>query len=86
MLLLSVLHVHVNCNPCIPDPRVQDWPLMATPGPILTIFLLYIVTVKQGPKLVESQKPIELSLLLVVYNFGLVALSVYMCYEVSNTG
>ena len=65
-----------------PDPRVQDWPLMATPGPILSIFLLYIVTVKLGPKFLEAQKPIDLSSVLVVYNFALVVLSAYMCYEV----
>ena len=56
---------------------------MQTPGPILTIILLYIVTVRQGPKLMESQKPVELSRVLVVYNFALVALSAYMFYEVS---
>ena len=56
---------------------------MATPGPILTIFFLYIVTVRQGPKLMESQKPVDISKILVVYNMGLVVLSAYMCYEVS---
>ena len=67
----------------LPDQRVQDWPLMETPGPILTIILLYMITVHQGPKLMESQKPLDISSVLVVYNFALVGLSAYMFYEVS---
>lgn len=55
---------------------------MATPGPILTIFFMYLVTIKQGPKLMASQKAMELSSLIFLYNIGLVVLSAYMFYEV----
>ncbi|XP_053395945.1 elongation of very long chain fatty acids protein 4-like [Mercenaria mercenaria] len=63
------------------DTRVQEWPLMATPGPVLTIFLMYLITIKQGPKLMEAQKAMDLKKCIVVYNLGLVALSAYMFYE-----
>lgn len=68
------------------DPRVQDWPLMATPGPIVTIFFMYLVTITQGPKLMASQKSMELSALIFIYNVGLVCLSAYMFYEVRGMG
>ena len=66
----------------VADPRVADWPLMASPGPVVTIFLLYLATVRQGPRLIEGQKAVEISSLVVVYNAVLVIMSAYMCYEV----
>ncbi|KAJ8305412.1 hypothetical protein KUTeg_015957 [Tegillarca granosa] len=64
------------------DPRVNDWLLMETPGPILAIFVLYLITVRQGPKLMEQQKPLQLNNVLIMYNIVLVGLSAYMFYEV----
>ena len=65
------------------DPRVNDWPMMASPIPTLTIFVLYLVMVRQGPKSMEKKKAINLSWALVIYNGFLVVLSVYMFYEVN---
>ena len=66
----------------ISDPRVHDWLLMDSPVPILTIFVLYLVMVKQGPKMMEQQKAWPMSNALVVYNMALVVLSAYMFKEV----
>jgi len=73
-----------SIDPVISDPRVQDWPLMASPVPLLAIFVMYLITIRQGPKLMASQKALELSSLICVYNVGLVLLSAYMFYEVSG--
>ncbi|KAJ8305414.1 hypothetical protein KUTeg_015959 [Tegillarca granosa] len=67
------------------DPRVNDWLLMETPGPILAIFVLYLITVRQGPKLMEQQKPLQLNNVLIMYNIVLVGLSAYMFYEFTMT-
>lgn len=66
------------------DQRVEKWLLMESPVPILTIFVLYLVMVKQGPRWMEQYKPLQLQGWLVLYNLALVALSVYMFEEVSS--
>ncbi|KAL3868979.1 hypothetical protein ACJMK2_041724 [Sinanodonta woodiana] len=63
------------------DPRVQNWPLMESPWPVLSILILYLITLRQGPKLMEQQKPFQMSEFLVLYNLGLVLMSAYMFYE-----
>ncbi|XP_060593391.1 elongation of very long chain fatty acids protein 4-like [Ruditapes philippinarum] len=63
------------------DPRVQNWPLMATPGPILTIVLFYLIAIRQGPKIMDGQKVMGLKMFKLCYNVGLVLLSAYMFYE-----
>lgn len=50
--------------------------------PILTIFVLYLLLVKQGPRWMEQYKPLQLQGWLVIYNLALVGLSVYMFEEV----
>ena len=38
-----------------------------------------------GPRLMAKREPFELKPILIVYNFAMVILSAYMCYEVSLT-
>lgn len=64
------------------DSRVEKWLLMESPVPILTIFVLYLLLVKQGPRWMEQYKPLQLQGWLVIYNLALVGLSVYMFEEV----
>ncbi|WAR24220.1 ELOV4-like protein [Mya arenaria] len=54
---------------------------MASPVATLSIFFMYIFTVRQGPRLMEAQKAMDISAAIVIYNAGLVLLSAYMCYE-----
>ncbi|XP_069126862.1 very long chain fatty acid elongase 4-like [Argopecten irradians] len=63
------------------DPRVQSWPLMETPVPLLTLLVLYLVMVYQGPRAMAPHKPLPLTSVLVAYNLALVCLSAYMFYE-----
>lgn len=63
------------------DSRVEKWLLMESPVPILTIFVLYLLLVKQGPRWMEQYKPLHLQGWLVIYNLALVGLSVYMFEE-----
>ncbi|XP_015268470.1 PREDICTED: elongation of very long chain fatty acids protein 7 [Gekko japonicus] len=69
------------------DPRVEGYPLMASPFPQTIIIAAYIYFVTNlGPKFMENRKPFELRQLMVVYNFGVVALSVYLTYEFLMSG
>ncbi|XP_046353432.1 elongation of very long chain fatty acids protein 7-like [Haliotis rufescens] len=63
------------------DPRVTSWPLMQSPWAVSAIVVAYLVLVKQGPRLMEPHKPLNLQRILVVYNLSLVCLSCYMFYE-----
>ncbi|XP_076075641.1 very long chain fatty acid elongase 4-like [Mytilus galloprovincialis] len=63
------------------DPRVENWPFMQSPVPIILVFSVYVSLVLICPKLVKKLPPMNLKLILVPYNFVLVALSVYMFVE-----
>ncbi|XP_052090732.1 elongation of very long chain fatty acids protein 4-like [Mytilus californianus] len=63
------------------DPRVEKWPLMQSPVPIIIVFCVYVSMVLLCPKFVKKLPPMNLKLILVPYNFVLVALSVYMFVE-----
>ncbi|XP_032221888.2 elongation of very long chain fatty acids protein 4 isoform X1 [Nematostella vectensis] len=63
------------------DPRLHEWPLIATPWPCLSLMAMYLFIVKVGPKFMENRKAWDLRGVLVVYNFALVLLSAYMVYE-----
>lgn len=60
---------------------------MSSPLPQTLIIAVYIYFVTYlGPKFMENRKPFDLRHIMVVYNFGVVALSLYMVYEVSTFG
>ncbi len=67
-----------------PDPRVQDWPLMQTPWLNLGIVCAYLVVCYVGPRLMAGRKPFDLKPLIVVYNFIMVLMSLYMAVEVRH--
>lgn len=69
----------------VPDSRTENWFLMSSPLPQTLIIAAYIYFVTSlGPRIMENRKAFDLKGVLIVYNFGVVALSLYMCYEVSR--
>lgn len=56
---------------------------MQSPIPTLMLCTLYFLCVAVGPKLMENRKPFDLKYVLIVYNFSLVALSIYIVHQVS---
>ena len=58
---------------------------MSTPWPTLGLVFLYVMLVTIGPKIMKNREPFGLKWILVVYNFGVVILSVYMLCEVRIT-
>lgn len=66
------------------DSRTENWFLMSSPLPQTIIIAIYIYFVTSlGPRIMENRKPLDLKGVLIFYNFSVVALSVYMIYEVS---
>lgn len=65
------------------DSRTENWFLMPSPVPQTIIIAVYIYFVTSlGPRIMENRKALDLRKVLIVYNFSVVALSLYMCYEV----
>uniref|UniRef100_A0A3B4B8K4 Elongation of very long chain fatty acids protein n=1 Tax=Periophthalmus magnuspinnatus TaxID=409849 RepID=A0A3B4B8K4_9GOBI len=63
------------------DKRTDKWLLVYSPVPIACIFLGYLIILWLGPKLMANRSPVNLKPVLLVYNFSMVCLSAYMCYE-----
>ncbi|XP_058494032.1 ELOVL fatty acid elongase 8b [Solea solea] len=63
------------------DKRTDPWLLVYSPVPVSLIFLLYLGVVWAGPRLMKHREPVDLRVVLIVYNFAMVGLSAYMCYE-----
>lgn len=69
--------------PLFIDPRLQGYPLMGSPLLMTSILLTYVYFVLSlGPRIMANRKPFQLRGFMVVYNFSLVALSLYIVYEV----
>lgn len=59
---------------------------MQTPVTMSAILLCYLFFVLYlGPRMMANRKPFQLKEAMITYNFGLVALSIYIVYEVRNT-
>ncbi|XP_016422041.1 elongation of very long chain fatty acids protein 4-like [Sinocyclocheilus rhinocerous] len=63
------------------DKRTDPWLLIYSPVPIICIFLCYLGIIWIGPKLMKHKEPMNIKALLIVYNFAMVGLSIYMFHE-----
>ncbi|XP_068594700.1 elongation of very long chain fatty acids protein 7a isoform X2 [Brachionichthys hirsutus] len=69
------------------DTRTDNWLLMSSPLPQIVIIASYIYFCTSfGPRMMENRKAFDLKRVLIVYNFGIVALSLYMIYEFVKSG
>uniref|UniRef100_A0A8C8B8H4 Elongation of very long chain fatty acids protein n=1 Tax=Otus sunia TaxID=257818 RepID=A0A8C8B8H4_9STRI len=69
------------------DPRIADYPLMQSPFLVMGILLAYVYFVLSlGPRLMANRKPLNLKKFMVLYNFFLVGLSLYIVYEFLMAG
>ncbi|XP_012937927.2 elongation of very long chain fatty acids protein 2 [Aplysia californica] len=65
------------------DPRTRNWLLISdSPYPVWVLTVIYVAMVMLGPHIMKNRKPFNLQWFLVVYNLGLVGLSVYMFVEI----
>lgn len=68
----------------VPDPRTNNWPLISSPLPGVTILAAYLYfTLSWGPRYMANRKPFKLEGILIAYNFIQVIVSAYIFYEVS---
>lgn len=63
------------------DETIDNWLLMSSPLPLLTLVGLYLTFVlKVGPALMANRKPFNLQKLMVAYNAFQVVFSTWLCY------
>lgn len=65
------------------DPKVEHLPLMASPWPVLAIFVAYLLVANQGPKLMANRKALKLRLALIVYNLALAGVNLWIAFELT---
>ena len=56
---------------------------MRSPDSVLLVTGLYLLVVKYGPSFMADKQPVRATGLMVIYNFFMVGLSLYMFFEVS---
>lgn len=72
----------IACLILTADKRVADWPLMQSPWPTISISTLYLLFVWLGPKWMKDREPFQMRLVLIIYNFGMVLLNLFIFREV----
>lgn len=64
------------------DSTVRNWLLLNSPVYMIIILTCYFTMLYFGQKLMENRSPFQLRKTLIVYNFGQVVFSAYICKEV----
>uniref|UniRef100_A0A3Q2Y5K8 Elongation of very long chain fatty acids protein n=1 Tax=Hippocampus comes TaxID=109280 RepID=A0A3Q2Y5K8_HIPCM len=77
LCLLSI--VLVLC--IVADKRTDPWPLIYSPIPVTIIVWMYLGLVWAGPRLMRNREPVDLRVVLILYNLAMVGLSAYMFHE-----
>ena len=80
----SVVHFYDHLMD-LGDPRVAEWPLMASPWPTCVLIIAYLYLTNCGPAYMSSRKPLELRPLLLVYNGIVAGLNLYIGVELFLT-
>ncbi|KAG7275632.1 hypothetical protein CRUP_021959 [Coryphaenoides rupestris] len=64
--------------------RVEKWPMMSSPLPTLAISCLYLLFLWAGPRYMKDRQPFTLKKTLIVYNFSMVLLNMYIAKEIAS--
>lgn len=76
LVMRSVLNFHDYIFVTLKDPRNSHYALIGdSPAPVFSIVIAYALFCKYGPRFMDSKKPVELKLVMSIYNFLQVALN-----------
>lgn len=65
----------------IADKRVAEWPLMSSPKYTIYLCIAYLLFVAIGPQIMKTRKALESRMFLMIYNFAMVLLNLYIFVE-----
>jgi len=69
------------------DPRIDRYFMVSTPWPCMAVTAIYVLLVtKIGPAFMKNREPFNIRGLMVFYNFAMVLLSGYICWEFAMSG
>eukprot|EP00117_Sycon_ciliatum_P002144 scpid90208/ scgid7498/ Elongation of very long chain fatty acids protein 4; 3-keto acyl-CoA synthase Elovl4; ELOVL fatty acid elongase 4 len=68
------------------DPRTADWFMVKDPTYLLMALAGYIAFVLIVPRIMNYCRPFDLKPIMLVYNFAIASLSLYMCIEFLSVG
>ncbi|XP_058059744.1 elongation of very long chain fatty acids protein AAEL008004-like [Anopheles bellator] len=61
------------------DPRVEHYPLLGSPWPIVAIIVIYLKFVKNwGPRMMQNRKPFQLKTIMNAYNLLQIVLNLFI--------
>lgn len=63
------------------DHRVDNWLLMSSYKPMITMIIVYCGVVSIGPKLMTNRKPFQVASMMVAYNFLLAGINSFVCFQ-----
>ena len=71
----------------IRDRRVDDWFMMSSIWPTVTLCVFYLYfSIALGPWLMKNREPFQIKTLIQLYNVFVTLLSAYMFYEICMSG
>ncbi|CAH2983295.1 unnamed protein product [Chilo suppressalis] len=87
VILKGAGKLYYYLNEDIADERIQEWPLMRTPWPGLTLLALYLFAVyKWLPDYMSKRPPYDLRFLMAIYNIIQIIGCVYVFYQSLTLG
>lgn len=85
-LLEEYLKLYENLKVKYSDPRTSDWFMMSSPIPSMAISLIYVAFVLITPRIMKNREPFKLKEIMLLYNFAMVILSLYLFFEFLASG
>ena len=76
------MFVYVICSST--DPRTADWPMVKSPLRVAMVLVVYVYFCLHHKSISKKWATYSLKPLLIAYNLFMVALSLYMTYEVGS--
>ncbi|XP_064482454.1 very long chain fatty acid elongase 4-like [Ornithodoros turicata] len=64
------------------DRRTEKWFLAQSPLPVLAIIAVYLAIVFWGPRVMSKRQPFQLRPVLIIYNFSVASLNLYIALEI----
>uniref|UniRef100_A0A182PR35 Elongation of very long chain fatty acids protein n=1 Tax=Anopheles epiroticus TaxID=199890 RepID=A0A182PR35_9DIPT len=81
-MVLVLRYIYQTCNYFFTeykDPRIQNFPLLGSPWPIVLIIIMYLKFVNDwGRRLMKYQNPYDLTMVMNVYNLIQIVLNLYI--------
>uniref|UniRef100_A0A1B6CQ89 Elongation of very long chain fatty acids protein n=1 Tax=Clastoptera arizonana TaxID=38151 RepID=A0A1B6CQ89_9HEMI len=78
-LIKPIIDIYYRLNYDLTDPRTKDWFLISNPFSLLTLLIIYHYSVHSFlPRLMANKKPLNLDMVLFVYNIFQIVASTYL--------